>query len=192
SNVDPETGLDLASRLDGLLLSGGPDVDPLHFGEEPLPGLGDVDPVRDDLELALCRFCLEQDVPLLGVCRGVQVMAVALGGTVIQDLPPEGVNHDVRGFRDGPGHSVDVAEGTLLREIVGAERIRVNTSHHQAVGRMPEELVVCGRATDGVIEAIEHPGKRFWLGVQWHPHWTYRTEPAEEAILAAFVRACRA
>jgi len=191
SNVDPETGMAAARHMDGLILSGGPDVDPLHFDEEPLPGLGDVDGVRDALEIALCRYTLDEDVPLLGVCRGVQVMAAAVGGTVIQHLEPEGVNHDVRGFQDGPGHSVDLAAGTRLREIVGAARIRVNSSHHQAVGRMPEGMVVSARATDGVIEAIEHAGKRFWVGVQWHPHWTYETEPAQAAILAAFVGACR-
>ena len=194
SSLDPETGVEAAARLDGLVLSGGPDPDPALFDEEPAPGLGDVDPVRDALEIALCRFAADEDRPLLGICRGVQIMSVALGGTVIQDLPldSEGrVNHDVRAYRDGPGHSIDIVEGTRLSEIVGAARIRVNSSHHQAAGRVPDGVVVSARATDGVIEAFEHPDKRFWLGVQWHPHWTYRSEPAQAAILAAFVEACR-
>jgi putative glutamine amidotransferase len=195
SSLDPESGLAIAGRLDGLVLSGGPDVDPLHFGEEPMPGLGDVDAVRDDLELALCRRSLESGLPVLGVCRGIQVMNVAVGGGIIQDLPvgaEGGVNHDVRAFRDGPGHTVTVAEGTRLRDIVGAASIRVNTSHHQAVGEVPEPLVVCGKAKDGVVEAIEHPGHPFWIGVQWHPHWTYEREAHAAAICRAFVEACRA
>jgi len=195
SRLGPESALAIARRLDGLVLTGGGDVDPVHFGEEPMPGLGRIDPWRDEMEIALCRYAAEEDVPLLGVCRGIQVLAVALGGTVVQHLDPADVDglleHDVRATGPGAGHSVRVEPGTLLARLAGRETIRVNSAHHQAVGRVPPPLVVCGRSPDGVIEAIEHPGARFLLGVEWHPERGGDVWPESSTIWRAFVDACR-
>jgi putative glutamine amidotransferase len=173
------------------VLTGGPDVDPELFEEQPLPGLGDIDRVRDEAEIELCHDAIARDVPLLAVCRGIQVLAVACGGTVIQDLDHAGIpgllNHDLRSFDDSAGHGITVTEGTRLFEILGTTRLRVNSAHHQAVGESGE-LVVSARSTDGVIEAVEHPVASFVIGVEWHPERT--AAPHGHALLSAFVEAC--
>lgn len=194
SCLAPAEALEAAERLDGLVLTGGGDVDPVHFGEEPEPGLGRIDAARDAMEIALCRRFVEIDRPLLGICRGIQVLNVALGGGVIQHLTPENtdglIQHDVLALGDGPGHSVAIEPGTKLAEITGAARLRVNSSHHQGVGEPAPDLVVTARAPDGVIEAIEHPHRRFVLGVEWHPERGRDACPESRAILGAFVAAC--
>lgn len=180
-------------RLDGVLLSGGPDVDPELFGEEPLPGLGDVDRVRDEAEIELCRLAAERDVPLLAICRGIQVMNVAFGGGMEQHLDPASgrfVAHDVRSLDGRAGHSVTVVEGTMLRAVLGAATLRVNSAHHQGVLRAAEPLVASAVAPDGVIEGLEHPGCRFLVGVEWHPERARAHQPESAALLGAFVKAC--
>jgi len=194
SNLGGDGVRELAPRLAGVVLTGGPDVDPVHFGEEPLPGLGDIDPVRDEAEMALCRAAMEDDLPLLAICRGIQVLNVALGGKVIQDLEGAGIKgllqHDVKTFRSGPGHSVTVRDNTRLRAIVGVDTLRVNSAHHQAVGEVAPGLSICAVAPDGVVEAVEHPRRRFLMGVEWHPERAYLHDSAQAAILKAFVEAC--
>jgi putative glutamine amidotransferase len=193
SNLGPEAAVEIAGRLQGILLTGGRDVDPVHFGEEPKRGLGVIEPIRDVLEIALCRFAEEADLPLLGICRGIQVLNVAFGGGVIQDLEGSGgeyLNHDLTTYQDGPGHSVEILPETKLREILGADRLRVNSHHHQIVGDVAASLTVNARAPDGAIEGLEHPGRQFMIGVQWHPERSYRRQPHAAALLTAFVRAC--
>lgn len=158
---------DVLDVLDGLLLAGGPDVDPVRFGAEPHPEVV-VRPERDDAEFALLDQALGRDVPVLGICRGMQVMAVQAGGSLIQHLP------DVHGedrHRGGSGvfseHVVHLQPGSLVHDLLGDELV-VNSYHHQAVDD-PGPLSVTGRADDGTIEVLELPGKRFALGVQWHP-----------------------
>jgi putative glutamine amidotransferase len=192
SCLSPDAALAAAARLDGLVLTGGGDVDPVHFGEEPEPGLGRIDGARDAMEIALTRAFAEEDRPLLGICRGIQVMNVALGGGVIQHLRPEDglLQHEVVALGDGPGHSVAIEPGTRLAAIVGRATLRVNSSHHQAVGRVAPDLVVSARSPDGVIEAIEHPGRRFLMGVEWHPERGPDACPESRALLRAFVTEC--
>lgn len=164
----------LLERLDGVLLSGGADIDPARFGGKPHPRVYDIDPERDELEIRLVQLASERDVPLLGICRGVQVINVALGGglyTDIADQLPGAIKHDYYPNypRDHIAHTVQVSDGTRLAAIIGAGEIGVNSLHHQGIDRLAPGLQPAACAPDGLIEAVELPGHRFGLGVQWHP-----------------------
>ena len=163
--------------LDGLLLSGGADVDPETYGAEAHPATNGVRPERDSAELALLEAALARDMPVLAVCRGSQVLNVALGGDLVQHLP-EVVGHE--GHKQTPGvftdHGVEVLPDTKLSEVIG-EHAPVKSHHHQGYGRLGEGLREAARADDGTVEAIEDPSKRFALGVLWHP------EEGEDAAL---------
>ena len=164
---------DYLSMLRGLLLSGGGDVDPCYFGEEPLPGCGEITPQRDAMEIELVRLALEWDMPVFAVCRGIQVLNIACGGDIYQDLTRrEGdcLQHWQKAADHHPTHSVVLVAGTGLSNIYcGMESIRVNTFHHQAVRRLGTGLEVAASSPDGIIEAVEMKGRSFVLGVQWHP-----------------------
>jgi putative glutamine amidotransferase len=168
------------------------DVDPaLWGGGAPHPKVT-LKPGRTDFELAAVRVALARDLPVLGICGGQQLLAVAFGGTLIQHIPDEvegALAHEQPNPRTEPGHTVRVRGGTLLARIVGVAPMAVNSAHHQAVAT-PGSGVVNAVAPDGVVEGIEHPGHRFALGVQWHPE--YAVDPRDPAIFEAFVAACRA
>jgi putative glutamine amidotransferase len=179
-------------ELDGLLVTGGAfDVDPaLWGGGKPHPKVT-LKPGRTDFELAATRAALARDKPVLGICGGQQLLAVALGGTLIQHIPdevPGALPHEQPNPRTEPGHEVAIAPGSRLAAIVGAARMAVNSAHHQAVAT-PGEAVVNALAPDGVIEGIESRAHRFALGVQWHPE--YAVDPRDSAIFSAFLAACR-
>lgn len=187
----------IADVLDGLLLAGGPDVDPVRYGEAPRPELRRVTPERDRVELDLLESALERDLPVLAICRGIQVLNVALGGSLWQDLAaqvPEAAKHDFHpGYPESRlSHAVEVAAGTRLAEIAGAGALRVNSLHHQALHRLGRDLVVSARSPDGVIEAVEMTSRGWVLGVQWHPEWMVPESAAMRALLAAFAAACAA
>lgn len=164
---------ELCERLDGLLLIGGEDIDPFLYGEEPHLKLGKVSPVRDRMELALIHGMAKLDKPILGICRGHQLLNVAFGGTIYQDihaqLSGDLLQHLQRTDLEFATHSVDIVQGSKLAELAGASEIRVNTLHHQAVKDVKAPLVVTARARDGVIEALESREHKFVVGVQWHP-----------------------
>ncbi|NLN06832.1 MAG: gamma-glutamyl-gamma-aminobutyrate hydrolase family protein [Firmicutes bacterium] len=177
------------ARLDALLLSGGGDPDASLYGEEAHPGQGIVQPDRDEMELFLVHHAFNCGLPVLGICRGAQVMAVAAGGKLLQDLRGvERVQHNQRAPRSHPIHSVLVRKNTLLYRITGRRKLRVNSMHHQAV-RLPGQLTVAAVAADGVIEAVELPGHPFALGVQWHPEWLVRTTVHALPLFKAFCAA---
>lgn len=159
--------------LDGLLLSGGYDVDPLTFGEEPHAKLGDVTEARDTQEFALIKQMIALEKPILGICRGEQILNIALGGTLYQDIAAqfegEAIQHSQKAKRSYQSHYVSIVEGTILASIVGTEKVKVNSFHHQAVRNVGNSLIAAGKSSDGLIEAIEGTGKSFVLGVQWHP-----------------------
>lgn len=181
---------DLLERVDGIILSGGVDVDPSHFGEEPHPALGEVSPRRDGFELALARAALAGQVPLLGICRGIQVLAIAAGGTVYQDIGSEikaALKHRQQAPRWHPTHSVNVRAGSRLAGLVGAGSFRVNSFHHQAVRAVPDRFIVTAEAEDGVIEAIEGSDARFAVGVQWHPELMWDRHPIHLELFRALV-----
>jgi putative glutamine amidotransferase len=169
----PEDVPDYLDRVDALLLSGGSDVDPALYGRPPHPKLGHVVRERDDFELSLCREALRRDLPVLAICRGQQVLNVATGGTLVQDLPSEigsMEDHDPRRERWQVAHEVKITPGTLLRQVLGRDMVSVNSFHHQAVEDLGRGLVVSARSIeDQVIEGIEMRDRHFVVGVQWHP-----------------------
>jgi putative glutamine amidotransferase len=180
-------------RLDGLLLSGGVDVAPELYGEAEHLGLGEVDAARDAVEMALTRWALNDDLPLLGICRGIQALNVAAGGTLWQDLPaqcPGTLKHDYRSAdvpRDYRAHTIRTASGSRLAEILGQEQVWVNSFHHQAVKDLAASFLPVAWADDGIVEAIYRPDRRFVLAVQWHPEGMYRTDSRSLRIFQAFV-----
>jgi putative glutamine amidotransferase len=156
-------------RLDGVVLSGGSDVDPARYGQQPHPTVTDVDHERDRIEIEIARVAIERRLPLLAVCRGMQVLNVALGGTLIQHLEPGHGDHHAAWDLDpdGVAHTVTFEAGSLAAACYGAS-VGVNSLHHQAVDRLAEALAPTGRATDGTVESTELPGHPL-LAVQWHP-----------------------
>lgn len=191
---DAEAIAAIAAELDGLMLTGGEDLDPALFGEEPHMGLGDVSPVRDRMEVALLRAVAEIGKPVFGICRGIQVMNAVFGGTLYQDLSREwkgNLQHAQKAPRTHTAHSVTVVEGSKLHAIVQCGRLPVNTFHHQAVKQVAPGFVVVAKSGDGLVEAIEWPGSVFSLGVQWHPENLWRTSPEHRRLFAAFATACR-
>jgi putative glutamine amidotransferase len=187
----------LYDLADGVLLTGGGDIDPVRYGESPVPQLGPVDPERDEAELTLARWALEDDKPLLAICRGEQVLNVAAGGSLYQDLPtqwPKGVNHNEsrdRGIRGLATHVLDVVPGTRLEEAVGSGALPVNTHHHQAVKELGAGLVVSGRAEDGVVEAIESAQHGWIVGIQCHPEMMWHEHAWAARLFSAFVAEVR-
>jgi putative glutamine amidotransferase len=183
--------------LDGLLLPGGDDVAPRRYGQDPHASLGLVDEARDELEITVADWALADDLPLLGICRGIQVLAVAAGGTLYQDVPSQlgsTTLHDVREFgRDHLCHDIDITPGSMLARALGRTHVDVNSFHHQAVLDVPAGFVVNARACDDLIEGIEAPGKSFAVGVQCHPEGIWRTTAPEfGGLFRAFVEAAGA
>jgi putative glutamine amidotransferase len=171
---------------DGLMLSGGGDVDPARYGEPPHPAVCDVEPARDAFEIALIAAARRRDLPIFGICRGVQILNVAAGGTLVQDIPtqmPGALNHALSVPQHHPydlAHEVWVEKDSLLARLlgdrlVGSDTCDVNSRHHQAVKNVAPGFRVCATAPDGVVEAIEDPAARFCLGVEWHPENFWRT-----------------
>ena len=186
---------DLLGRLDGLLLSGGSDIDPERYGEDPHQTVEGVNPERDAFELAISREALARDFPLLAICRGHQVLNVAMGGTLVQDIPSQiqgALDHDPKKERWEPAHEVRILPGTRLRSILGRDRVAVNSIHHQAVGTPGQGLVVSACSVgDDVVEGIELPTRRFVVGVQWHPEAFWDQPRDFQALFSALVDASR-
>ncbi|GAB4577882.1 MAG: gamma-glutamyl-gamma-aminobutyrate hydrolase family protein [Anaerolineales bacterium] len=179
--------------VNGILFTGGGDIDPARYGGLPHATIHEIDPERDQMELHLVREAVEQQTPFLGICRGLQVVNVALGGTLythIQDQHPNALKHDFFPGRprDYLAHPVKVDEGTTLANILGQPIVQVNSLHHQGIHRIAADLTPTAYAPDGITEAVELPGHPFGLAVQWHPEWL--PEQAEmRALFEAFVHA---
>jgi len=183
----------LVAQLHGLMLTGGGDVDPRLFGEARHPTVVEVSADRDTLELELTRRALDQGVPLLAICRGIQVLNVALGGTLYQDIPSDPgspIAHSQAGRRDHPTHAVRVQDGSRLAAILGAPEINVNSFHHQAIKRLGLGLTAVARAPDGIVEGVEGADReRFVVGVQWHPEDLVEHDASARGLFAALVAA---
>ena len=188
----PENASDIVEGLDGILLAGGEDCDPAAFGEERHPTVHTMDEARQSNDLTLARIARERGIPTLGICLGVQVMNVAAGGTLIQDIA-SAVETDIDHASepsDRHRHGVMLEQGTKTAEILRDEELNVNSSHHQAIGRVAGGLRVTAHAPDGIIEGLEDPAHPFYVGVQWHPE----DMPGEESasvLFQAFVEAAR-
>ena len=183
-------------RADGLLLAGGVDIAPALFGEEPHPRLGAVDTERDATEMALARRALETGIPLLAICRGIQVLNVAAGGTLYQDIAsqvPDALKHDCfypAHPRDHIAHTVEVAPDSRLAAIAGGDgSVPVNSLHHQSIKAVGAGLRVVATAPDGIIEAVEGTGSAWAVGVQWHPEELAADRPDMRRVFRAFVEA---
>lgn len=181
------------AMIDGLLVSGGAfDVDPKLFGATDTHATVSLKEGRTDFELGITRAVLAAGKPVFGICGGEQLLAVALGGTLVQHIPDEVENplaHEQPNPRNEAGHDVAIVEGTQLHKIAGVSRAPVNSAHHQSVKDVKGPVIVNARSSDGVIEGIEDPTRKFCLGVQWHPE--FAISPADEKIFRAFIDACR-
>lgn len=179
----------ICTAVNGLVLSGGGDVDPVFFGEDPIPAGGEICPGRDEFEISLARQALAANIPVLGICRGMQVLNIAAGGDIYQDIATQlgerMIQHNQLAPRWHPTHEIAVAGGTVLSSIFGPGVIRVNSFHHQAVRNPAPGFVISARSPDGVAEAIESRNFSFALGVQCHPEALWKRKPA---FLALFER----
>jgi putative glutamine amidotransferase len=175
-----------------LITGGAFDVDPALFGAGSRHSTVTLKARRTEFELAIVKGALDRDKPILGICGGEQLLAVALGGTLVQHIPDEvesPLAHEQPNPRTEPGHDVVIENGTLLHKITGKTSIPVNSAHHQSVKEVPATITVNSRSSDGVIEGIEDKSRRFCLGVQWHPE--YGISPADNAVFKAFIEACK-
>lgn len=184
-------------RCDGILIPGGEDVQPKLFGSDEEANPAYLSPERDAMEIPLARLAVEADMPLFAICRGMQVLNVALGGTLSMDVysqtPAPGMHiwrhHAVLRH---PAHEVNVDKGSRLFDYLGGrERVQVNSSHHCCLKRVADGLSVVGRSTDGIIEAVDVEDRTFCLGVQWHPEYMWENDEAQMSLWRAFVDACR-
>lgn len=187
---------ELFARLDGILFTGGGDIDPRLFAGLPHPRVYGIEPERDTLEIELVQMAAEQDKPFLGICRGIQVVNVALGGSLFTDIADqhsEQIKHDnFPGVpREHLAHTVSVEAGSRLAGILGSQQASVNSLHHQGLQQLAPALRATACAPDQLIEAVELPNHRFGLAVQWHPEWL-QSDPAQRALFRALVEAAQA
>jgi putative glutamine amidotransferase len=190
--ITPETALETLRLCDGIILSGGEDVDPKFYGQDPHRNLGPTTTERDLTEIAIVKYVIENDIPLLAICRGVQILNVALGGTLIQDISSqvkEPIQHTQKIERSRDIHWVTICKDSKLFQIVGSDRVRVNSLHHQAIDRIASELRIVAQSSDGIIEAVEYSHQsRFVMGVQWHPESMANTNDAMNNLFASFIK----
>ncbi|MCU0633816.1 MAG: gamma-glutamyl-gamma-aminobutyrate hydrolase family protein [Gemmatimonadaceae bacterium] len=195
---DLPTLREIYERLDGILIPGGVDMNPRTYGEDVLECCGNLDPARDRVELQLTEWAIEERKPVLGLCRGLQVMNVAMGGSLWQDLRvqnPEYHKHDYfpnAGFpRDHLAHEVTLAPGTRLASLLERRTVAVNSMHHQGIKVLAPSLIPSAVAPDGLIEAAEREGDHFFVGVQWHPEVFELADPHMRHLFGAFIAAAR-
>jgi putative glutamine amidotransferase len=177
----------------GLVLTGGDDVDPARYGEKRHEKVRSVNVARDATEAALIKEAQRRGTPVLAICRGIQILNVALGGTLVQDIASQsngGIDHDDAGARDSRSHEISIEPGSLIAKAIGAEHVTVNSFHHQAVKRVADGMRVTARAPDGIIEGLESTSDDWWvMAVQWHPEeMTDSAEPWDRGLFKAFAR----
>ncbi|MBZ0278411.1 MAG: gamma-glutamyl-gamma-aminobutyrate hydrolase family protein [Anaerolineae bacterium] len=188
-SVSEETLRLLYDQVDGLLLPGGSDINPQRYNSTPLPTTQPSDDPRDQAEITLARWATAEDRPVFGICRGHQLLNVALGGTLIQDIASD-IKHHIMP-RDFAAHDVRVDPNSHLAAVMQATQVQVNSLHHQGIEQVAPGLCITAYSPDGIIEAMELPDKRFALSVQWHPEDLYKHDPAAKNLFTAFVEAAR-
>lgn len=183
----------LLSQCDGLVLTGGDDIDPSLYGEAKLNDTVCPAPERDLREPRLCAMAMERQMPILGICRGLQIMNVYFGGTLYQDIPTQletTLTHQMERSFDGVAHDCVLVPGSPLHSMAGCDCIGVNSFHHQAIKDLAPGLAVMGKASDGIVEAVWKPDYRFLWAVQWHPETLWPMEATSQKIWEAFIAAC--
>lgn len=186
-----EEASEVLDCIHGLLLTGGGDISPTYLGEYPRRGIGECFPERDWSEILLTQLAIKRNLPVLGICRGIQVLAVAAGGKIYQDIPnqhPRAMEHSQTAPRQYAWHDVEILDSRLHR-LLREKKIGVNSLHHQAVSEVPHGFVQNALASDGIIEGIEKQGAGFCIGVQWHPE-SMETESHSLALFKGFIEAC--
>lgn len=179
---------------DGFLFTGGHDVSPCLYGEPPMEGLVSACEKRDAMEAVILKMAMLADKSVLGICRGIQFINVALGGTLYQDLPsqhPSEVNHHGHAPYDQPVHNIQIIKGSPLYDCLRTETLAVNSYHHQAIKRVADGLDVMAVAADGIVEAVCKPDQRFLWAVQWHPEFAYKTDKNSRKLFSVFVKAMK-
>lgn len=191
----PGVSRDAYLEIDGLLLTGGPDIDPVHYNETEHE-TADVNRDRDKLELRVFEWAMEKEIPVFGVCRGIQVMNVVIGGSLYQDIPSQftdHLTHKIIENTDDAWHNIKIQPDSLLKQITCQNVAKVNSRHHQALKVIGDGFVVTAQSEDGIIEAIEDKSKKFMLGVQYHPERMCKTAESREhrrKLFEAFIEAC--
>ncbi len=193
---NPEIVTAIANTFDGFLFTGGQDINPELYGERLEHVCGELCPERDEMERLLFRQVMELDKPAFGICRGLQLFNVLLGGTLYQDIPTQRqaahkIEHKQKPPYTNPVHTVYIDKGNPLYQILQTESLRVNSYHHQGIKELSERLMAAAVAEDGLIEAVWMPDKRFILAVQWHPEFSYKADDGHFKLFAAFVKSCR-
>lgn len=186
----------LTETFDGFLFTGGPDIHPFHFGEETQAHCGNVCLRRDEMELELLKLVMAAGKPILGICRGVQLLNIGLGGDIYQDIPSQfheefPIAHSQPFYYDIPAHTVSVTPGTLLADIARSGTLKVNSMHHQAVRKVAPGLIASGYAPGELVECVEKPDYPYLIGVQWHPEYLWEKDEAAARLFSTFVAACR-
>ncbi|MFI3319783.1 MAG: gamma-glutamyl-gamma-aminobutyrate hydrolase family protein [Rikenellaceae bacterium] len=194
--IEDEDLKQLCNHCDGFLLTGGHDVSPSLYNEPKSPHCGDANPLRDSLETRVFNYATERNMPILGICRGIQIINALCGGTLYQDLPSEydpscREIHQMSPPYDQPCHRVSVVDGSPLHLLTKAKILDVNSYHHQAIKTLAPDLATMATSEDGLIEAVYMPSKRFVWAVQWHPEFNFHTSQSSRAIVGAFVEACK-
>jgi putative glutamine amidotransferase len=195
-NLGEEALRVVLDRVDGVLLSGGGDIDPALFGEGPHTATCEIESDRDRVEVTLARWVVTRDMPFLAICRGIQVLNVALGGSLVQDIPsqvPDALQHSFDRTttpRDYLAHPVKIDPSSQLARVMQLEVAQTNSWHHQSIKQAADKLLVTAVAPDGVIEAVEVPGRRYAIGVQWHPEWMFEKWTEHRRLFEELVKAC--
>ncbi len=195
-NVDDEDLEQLCGICDGFLFTGGDDVNPALYNQSTSAKCGTPNMTRDDLEGKIFAYATKNDIPILGICRGIQLINSLCGGDLYQDLPseymhPSGINHQMTPPYDKVQHFVSLIKGSPLHKIVGADQIKVNSYHHQAIKNLAPTLEATAMSEDGLIEAICMPSKRFIHAVQWHPEFNFYSSESSRQIVRAFIKSCK-
>lgn len=191
---DEQTLAHFAALCDGFLFSGGADIDPRRYGEEAKPTCGGIEPYRDEMEFLLFQKALNASKPILAICRGIQLVNAALGGTLYQDIPsefPTEIAHRQTEPKFSPSHEVNVLADTPLYGLVNTDRIRANSFHHQAIKTLANGLKVMATADDGIIEAVWAPDHRYLRAYQWHPERLFEIDESNRKIFKDFIGVCR-